>query len=164
MYKRFFLLIVWLIAGLNYSVAQTEYVGNKPGAASIKQISKTIILENRVLAMSFSTDDNRLTITGFNDKQSHERLALPKSPVFSFLVGDKIITSNDFTLVGQTVISDITGDDHAVRYADKLSGKKLTKADLEDKEIRTKKSIGKQGCQTKLITTGRYLLLVQAIH
>src|ERR1700761_9539770 len=134
MYKRYFLLMVWLIPGLNYSIAQTDYLGNKPGAASIKQISKAITLENKILAMSFSTNDNKLTITGFNDKQSHEHLALANNPVFSFSVGGKIITSNDFTLVGQTTISDIMGDDHAIKYADKLSGKKLT-ADLEDKKI-----------------------------
>ena len=134
MYKRAFSLMVWLIAGLNCSIAQTDYLGNRPGAASIKQISKTITLENKILAMSFSTTGNKLTIAGFSDKQSHEHLALANSPVFSFSVGGKTVTSNDFTLVGQTVISDITGDDHAIKYADKLSGKKLT-ADLEDKKI-----------------------------
>ena len=134
MYKKLFLFLIWLIAGLNCSIAQVGYPGNKPGLASIKKIGKTITFENKALAMSFATNGDKLSITGFSDKQTNEHLAIGKSSLFSLLVGDKTITSNDFTLIGSTTISDITGDESALKYADKLSGKKLS-ADLEDAKL-----------------------------
>jgi len=134
MYKKLFLFLIWLIAGLNCSIAQVGYPGNKPGLASIKKIGKTITFENKALAMSFATNGDKLTIAGFSDKQTNEHLAIGKSSLFSLLVGDKTITSNDFTLIGLTTISDITGDESALKYADKLSGKKLS-ADLEDAKL-----------------------------
>ena len=134
MYKKLFLFLIWLIAGLNCSIAQVGYPGNKPGLASIKKIGKTITFENKALAMSFATNGDKLSITGFSDKQTNEHLAIGKSSLFSLLVGDKTITSNDFTLIGLTTISDITGDESALKYADKLSGKKLS-ADLEDAKL-----------------------------
>jgi len=134
MYKKLFLFLIWLIAGLNCSIAQVGYPGNKPGLASIKKTGKTITFENKALAMSFATNGDKLSITGFSDKQTNEHLAIGKSSLFSLLVGDKTITSNDFTLIGLTTISDITGDESALKYADKLSGKKLS-ADLEDAKL-----------------------------
>ena len=134
MYKKLFLFLIWLIAGLNCSIAQVGYPGNKPGLASIKKTGKTITFENKALAMSFATNGDKLSITGFSDKQTNEHLAIGKSSLFSLLVGDKTITSNDFTLIGLTTISDITGDESALKYADKLSGKKLS-ADLEDSKL-----------------------------
>jgi len=134
MYKTFFLFLIWLIAGFNCSIAQVGYPGNKPGIASIKKIGKTITFENKALAMSFATNGDKLTIAGFSDKQTHERLAIDKSALFLLSVGDKTITSDDFKLIGSATISDITGNDSAVKYADKLPGKKLT-ADLEDKDL-----------------------------
>ena len=134
MYKKLFLFLIWLIAGLNGSIAQVGYPGNKPGLASIKKTDKTIMFENNVLAMSFATNGNKLTIDGFSDKQTKEHLAIGKSPLFSLLVGDKTITSNEFTLVGLATISNISGDESALKYADKLSGKKLS-ADLEDAQL-----------------------------
>jgi len=134
MYKKLFLFLIWLIAGLNCSIAQVGYPGNKPGLASIKKTGKTITFENKALAMSFATNGDKLSITGFSDKQTNEHLAIGKSSLFSLLVGDKTITSNDFTLIGSTTISDITGDESALKYADKLSGKKLS-ADLEDAKL-----------------------------
>ncbi|WP_183580204.1 hypothetical protein HDF18_13365 [Mucilaginibacter sp. X5P1] len=134
MYKKIFSLLIWLIAGFNCSIAQVGYLGNKPGIASIKKTSNTIIIENKVLAMSFSTYGKKLNIVSFSDKQTHEQLALSKSPLFSLLVGNKTITSDDFNIISSISISDITGNENAIKYADKLSGKKLT-ADLDDDKI-----------------------------
>jgi hypothetical protein len=137
MYKKYFCLLislVGLIAGSNCAIAQVGYPGNAPGIALVKNTGNTVTFENNALAMSFSTTGNKLTIAGFADKQSHEHLAINKSALFSLSVGDKTITSNDFTLTGKAYSSTIKGDDSAIKYADKLSGKKLT-ADLEDKDI-----------------------------
>ncbi|MHB8206697.1 hypothetical protein [Mucilaginibacter sp.] len=134
MYKKLFLFLIWLIAGLNCSIAQVDYPGNKPGLASVKKIGKTITFENKALAMSFATNGDKLTIAGFSDKQTHERLAIDNSALFLLSVGDRTITSDDFKLIGSATISDITGNNNAVKYADKLPGKKLT-ADLEDKDL-----------------------------
>ena len=134
MRKELFLFLIWLIAGFNCSIAQVGYPGNKPGLASIKKTGKTIILEDRALAISFATIGNKLTIAGFSDKQTNEHLAIGKSPLFTLSVGNKIITSDDFTLVGDATTSDIVGDESALKYADKLSGKKLS-ADLEDAKL-----------------------------
>jgi hypothetical protein len=134
MCKKLFLFLIWLIAGLNCSIAQVGYPGNKPGLASIKKVGKTIVFENKALAMSFATTGNKLTIAGFVDEQTHERLAIGKKPLFLLSVGDRTITSDDFKLIGSTTISDITGNESALKYADKLSGKKLS-ADLEDAKL-----------------------------
>jgi len=134
MYKRTLLFIIWLIAGFNCSIAQVGYPGNKPGPASIKNTGKFIIFENKALAMSFEISNGKLNITGFGDKQNHDRLAITKSALFSLSVGDKTFTSDDFIIVGPMAVSDIAGDERAVNYAGKLSGKRIT-ADLEDKRL-----------------------------
>lgn len=134
MHKKLFLVLIWLIAGLNWSVAQVGYPGNKPGLALIKKAGKIITLEDKALAISFATDGNKLTIAGFNDRQNNEHLAISKSPLFSLSVGDKTITSDSFNLVGSPTISDVVGDNDAIKYADKQSGKKIS-ADIEDTKL-----------------------------
>jgi len=134
MYKKLFLFLIWLLAGLHCSIAQVGYPSNKPGFASVKKAGKTITLENNALAMSFVTNGNKLTIAGFVDKQNHENLAVKNSTLFSLSVGDQTITSNDFTLTDAAGITDINGDENSVKYADKLAGKKLN-ADLEDAKL-----------------------------
>jgi hypothetical protein len=134
MIKKLFLFVIWLLAGFNCSIAQVGYPGNKPGLASIKKTSNNMIFENDALAMSFATNGDKLSIAGFDDKKTNEHLAIGKNPLFSLSVSDKTITSNDFTLVSPAAISDITGDESAIKFADKLSGKKLA-ADLEDAKL-----------------------------
>lgn len=134
MNKRIWLFLICLFVGFKFSIAQVNYPGNKPGFASVEKTGKTITFENKALAMSFATNGNKLTIAGFIDKQNHESLALNKSVLFSLLVGDQTITSNDFTLAGPAEITAINGDESALKYADKLAGKKLS-ADLEDAKL-----------------------------
>jgi len=133
MNKKLFLFFIWLLAGLN-AIAQAGYPGNKPGFAAVKKANNNIVFENNVLAMSFATNGDKLSITSFKDKQNQQRLALNKEPLFSLSVGGKTVTSNDFTLVGDVAIADIAGDENAIGYAGKLSGKKIT-AQLEDAKL-----------------------------
>ena len=136
MYKRTFCfcLLIGLIAGSKQAVAWVGYPGNNPGLATIKKTGNTTVLEDNALALSFSTTNGKLNIAGFNDKQNHEHLAIVKSFLFSLSIGNKVITSDEFTLVEGPTISDVTGDKNSVKEADKLPGKKLT-ADLEDKKL-----------------------------
>ncbi|BAU55552.1 hypothetical protein MgSA37_03742 [Mucilaginibacter gotjawali] len=131
MHKKLYLVLIWLIAGFNFSFAQVGYLGKKPGLAAIKNTNGTIVFENNVLALSFATNGRKLVITGFKDKQTNQLLSIPNSPLFSLLLGNNTVNSNEFTLVGQASLSEITGDKNALKFAGKLSGKKLS-ADLED--------------------------------
>lgn len=134
MYKRIFGLFIGLVAGINCAVAQVNYPGNQPGAAAVKSNVNNFTFENNVLGMSFSTAGNKLVVASFNDKQTHERLAISKAPVFALTIGNKTITSDEFTLVGNPYTSSISADAGAVKYADLLPGKKLS-ADLEDSKL-----------------------------
>lgn len=134
MYKKLYLVLIWLIAGFNFSFAQVGYLGKKPGLASIKKANGTIVFENNALAMSFAINGRKLVITGFKDKQANERLPIHNSPLFSLLLGNNTVNSNEFALVGQVTLSEITGDKNAPKFADKLSGKKLS-ADMENSKI-----------------------------
>ncbi|EHQ26871.1 hypothetical protein [Mucilaginibacter paludis] len=135
MNRRFLLsLICLLVAGSTHSVAQVDYPGKEPGPALIKKTTGSVVFTNNALTMSFSTAGKHLTITGFDDKQSHEHLAIGKGVLFSISVGQKLITSNEFTLIGDAVVSTLGGYTEATKAADKLPGKKIT-ADLENKQL-----------------------------
>lgn len=134
MYKKTFLFLIGLIAGVNAAVAQVDYLGNKPGPASIKKTGKAITLENNVLAMGFATIGDKLAIAGFTDRQTDEHLAIGKIPLFILSIRSKIVSSDDFMLAGPVIISNIIGDKSSLTYAGKLSGKKIS-ADLNDPRL-----------------------------
>ncbi|HAL82792.1 MAG TPA: enterotoxin [Mucilaginibacter sp.] len=134
MNKIFWLVLVCLIAGFKYSIAQVGYPGNKPGFAIVKNAGNKISFENKVLEIEFTTAGNKLAIAGFEDKQMHQHLTLSKIALFALLLSNnQTITSNDFTLTGAPAESAIKGDHDAVNYADRLDGKKYA-ADLENKK------------------------------
>jgi hypothetical protein len=132
MSKRISLFLVCLIAGFNYSIAQVNYPGNKPGIAAAKSSGNNISFENNALKMDFATAGNKLAIAGFEDKQSHETLTLGHAPIFKLLLANKqTVTSNDFTLTGPPATANISGDVNSVNYAGRLPGIKYV-ADLQD--------------------------------
>jgi hypothetical protein len=136
MNRKFCLMLICLIvAGINFSIAQAGYPGNSPGHSTVKKMGSSFSFANNVVEMNFSTAFNKLVITGFSDKQNHELLNLNKTALFSLqLAGNQSITSNSFTIVSPPVESAITGNSDAVKYADRLNGKKLS-AVLEDKKL-----------------------------
>jgi hypothetical protein len=135
MNRKICLLLVWLMAGSEYTIAQVDYPGNKPGPATSKSAGNHIIFENNVVRMDFGTTGNKLVIAGFEDKQTHEHLTLGITPLFTLLLtNNQSITSNDFILTGSQTLSPLKGDNGAVNYAERLAGKIYT-ADLENTKL-----------------------------
>lgn len=95
---------------------------------------KSVILENQVVRMQFSYSDNKIRITGFEDKISGDRIINEPLPLFELkMQGGKTVTSEDFALLKNPVISNINGDAASTVYADRANGKKY-EAELEEKK------------------------------
>lgn len=113
--------------------AQIPYPDTDPGIAQIKVVSADrFILENQVLSMNFFQDEEKLQITGFEDKKSGNKIQTKPLPLFEFMLKDSsLLTSDDFRLVNPPVSEDIAGNMNAITFADRLPGKKYV-ADLEN--------------------------------
>ncbi len=135
MSKRiWFSVIIWL-AGYSYSIAQVDYPGNAPGLAVASTSTNNITLGNKVVEMDFSSAGDKLVVTGFTDKQTHQHLTLNKTALFKLQMGGgQTITSDDFTLNGPLAQLSIAGDVNAVKQADRSNGKKYI-AEFENKEL-----------------------------
>ncbi|WP_214071785.1 hypothetical protein [Mucilaginibacter sp. dw_454] len=114
--------LAYLFLGLQYSNAQVVYPGIAPGKPIVKKQSNTVLLQNDVLSLSLKSAADKLTLSSFQDKQSHERVLLD-APVFELLLANgTVVNSNDFTLNGSPILSNGPGKEI---YAANLQSSKL---------------------------------------
>ncbi|TSJ37373.1 enterotoxin [Mucilaginibacter corticis] len=100
--------IVYLIACVSLTYAQVVYPGIAPGAAIVKKEGSILSLENKVIKLSFKNTANKLSLAGFEDKQTRQQLALTSRPVFELTMANgSIVSSNDFTTTGNLVTKDL---------------------------------------------------------
>ncbi len=135
MKRNIWLVLIWLIAGAQFAIAQVDYPGNKPGSAMAKNTGSHLVFENNVIQMDFGTAGNKLFLAGVRDKQTHENLTLNKAALFTLLLADnRTITSEDFTLASLPTLSIINAASDSVNYADRQAGK-MYAADLENAKL-----------------------------
>lgn len=135
--KKIFLFILVIIACINtHLTAQIPYPGDDPGSAIVKKMAPDmIILENHAIRLTFNDNGGRITIKGFEDKQTKESIKFIDAPLFELTVNDStVITSNDFNLVGVPSISRLIVDPNSAKYADRLPGKKVS-ADIVSQKL-----------------------------
>jgi hypothetical protein len=126
--------IVALLSASAFSSAQIPYPGKSPGMANIKSDENHIVLENDVLRMELRHDGKSITMLEFQDKESGERLRTGHAPLFEVIMrGNRVVTSDDFTIPKPPAVSEIKGDPDSPVYAARLSGKKYS-ADLENRK------------------------------
>ncbi len=114
--------------------AQIPYPGNTPGQATIKQNGDYTVLENNVLSMRFENDGKGIHIREFKDKESNELVELDNIPLFEIvLLGNHVLSSDDFVSASVPVILEINGDPDSQVYACRVTGKKYS-ADLENRK------------------------------
>ena len=127
-------LLLILLSGFSLLPAQVVYLECDPGRANINVQSGRVIIENNVLRMQLINDGKKISITGFEDKITHDKAIEEPVPLFELTMADNsIITSDDFILKGKPVISDYNADQKAESFADRFPGKKYS-ADFENKE------------------------------
>ena len=106
----FFLLVS--AVGIKGLSAQISYPGDDPGKAISRTLpGNNVILENNLIRMEFVNDGKKITINGFDDKETQEKLKLGNAALFELMLQDSsVITSNDFTLVKSPVAIKLRGD------------------------------------------------------
>ena len=124
-----------ILIGYNHLAAQIPYPGENPGQANIKILSvNRIILENKVVRMEFVNDGVKIKIAGFEDKKSGNKVQSNPLPLFELMLQDSsLMTSDDFMLVNSPVSENITGNEYASCFAERLPGKKYS-AELQNKK------------------------------
>jgi hypothetical protein len=124
-----------ILIGYNHLAAQIPYPGENPGQANIKILSVSrIILENNVVRMEFVNDGVKIKIAGFEDKKSGNKVQSNPLPLFEIMLQDSsLMTSDDFMLVNSPVSENITGNEYASCFAERLPGKKYS-AELQNKK------------------------------
>jgi hypothetical protein len=121
--------LILLLAAISYfacATSQVLYPGDVPSKATVKTLpGNHVILENKVIKLEFGCDGKKITINGFEDKKTHEKLKIVDLPLFELKLQDSsVLTSNDFTIVKSPLISNITGNLQAKIYAERLAGKR----------------------------------------
>jgi hypothetical protein len=121
-------LAVFFIATICNLTAQIPYPGKDPGDAVLNQLEKGhLILENEALKIKFISNGQTISINRFEDKNTNEKIDLENVPVFElWLLDNNQINSNNFTLIKPPAFSNVDGDINALKYANKLSGKKYS--------------------------------------
>src|SRR3989304_2939336 len=107
-----FFILIFINAAICNSLAQTPYAGTDPGEAILKtSIGNHLIMENNAFRINFSGKGKKITIDSFEDKNTNERINLNDVPIFELILpDDRVITSNNFTLVNPPAISNISVD------------------------------------------------------
>lgn len=114
--------------------AQFPYPGENPGDAQISNPdSKSIIFENQLLRMQFSYNNGKIRITGFEDKETGNRLINNPFPLFELKLQDgRVLSSDDFRILNTPVTANVNGDSESNVFAERINGKKY-QADLEER-------------------------------
>ena len=135
--KKVFLFLFVIITGINIRLAaQISYPGDEPGPAIVKKMAPNlIILENRAIRLAFNNNGGKITIKSFEDEETKEAIKFSDAALFELTVNNNaVITSNDFNLVGEPLISTISVDPNLANYAGRLPGKKVS-ADIESQKL-----------------------------
>jgi hypothetical protein len=129
--KRMFLVSVALIGLLLvYHVraeAPFEFPGREPGNAEGRIAQGELILQNNVVACTWSTMDEHIRPTSVTDGLSGSTLQLQMAESFQ-LVLDKgqSVKSSDLKLVGNPELRNLEPKPKACRLAERLGGKQIT--------------------------------------
>ncbi|MCX6262733.1 MAG: hypothetical protein NTY95_18175, partial [Bacteroidia bacterium] len=84
--------------------------------------------------MEFVNDGVKIKIAGFEDKKSGNKVQSNPIPLFELMLQDSsLMTSDDFMLVNSPVSENITGNEYASCFAERLPGKKYS-AELQNKK------------------------------
>lgn len=135
--KKFYILVLsFTLSMVILSHAQVTYPGNSPGRAIAKTTSgNQLVLQNKVIKMNFVTDGKNITLKSFENKAAKKLLNLADVPLFELTLPDSsVVTSNEFEIKIEPVISTIPADSGSPILANQSAGKKVG-ADFENHKL-----------------------------
>ena len=133
MNKLFILTLLMMLSCMYQLNAQFEFPGNDPNEAKAKQSKKFITLENDAIAFTVATAEGWIGNNTIMNKYAGKRIDMREVVFFELIAGNDTITSDDFTLNGQPVVSDINPTENFPRYSSFLPGKKIS-AEFENSQ------------------------------
>jgi len=126
MKRIFFLCIVLMSVMIFKTHGQIAYPGNNPGQASLKSKGRQLVLENNALRAIFLSEGKRFILRSFMDKETEEEFMINNSLFELMLPDNSIISSDEFVLLREPIIMDLSADPKSVTYVNKLPGKKFS--------------------------------------
>lgn len=131
-----FALILCLAFTSSRLSAQITYSGLRPGKAVIAQAQNgRVTLQNNVLRLRLSVKGKKVSVAGFDDRESKTHMVLTGIPLFELTLTDgRVISADEFSLADETAISIISGTNKQAIYRERLSGKKIA-ADLLNAQL-----------------------------
>jgi len=107
-----------------YAFSQINYPGKAPGKAMALSSANSISLENNAVSMVFRIIKNQIHPVSFIDKANSNVINLIPLKWFTLAMQDgKILSDQNFQLVGSPVIKSISLKPKSSRYSDQLNGK-----------------------------------------
>ncbi|NQT21754.1 MAG: hypothetical protein HQ592_18770, partial [Planctomycetes bacterium] len=120
-----------LVVGHAGGALALEFPGPEPGTARGRIDGQRLVLENEVLACSWTVAEGRLMPERIQDKLSGTTLDLAGSQCFQLLLADsprpapRRVTSGDLTVVGKPLLGEIAPSTDAARAAGRFAARRL---------------------------------------
>ncbi len=129
--KKLFLIAAVLImlspAGLGWAQSGLEFPGPAPGNAQGRISQNEHILENEVIACSWSISEGRLRPEYVSDKLSGTTLTLSQAECFKLVLdGGRIIKASDLKIIAKPDVKNLEPRRKSCRLAERFAGKQIS--------------------------------------
>ena len=116
-----------LFTFINSAYCQTVYPGNAIGTSNVSAKNELIDLKNNSLEAKWIVNNHMFQAQSFLNKETGNTIKFKDNRWFSILLKNgKRLTSTDFILSSDPIISKISGNSKVLKKKDRFKGKKLT--------------------------------------